>query len=254
MTSDDIQELAHEVAFWMQGLDEPLPALDEHASLVRQLCGQLRSLAIMVLLHAAKTDRFHHNLIRSGRLRLAFLERCASEGAVHEHDFVSGVVEPVHDAMAAGDWPLAMALVRTAPATYRPGHEYEDDHHHVQLLGQLMAGDAAAAAAALQHYVRSIGGEPDARAAVFEALIAGDPRAFDTAFECLVEARLAEIRHEVARGGLSSPSVLAPRHLFIEGVALLGLARRLGLQPADDYRLCPALALVPMQEPLPDSD
>ena len=78
MSAEDREELAHEIAFWMQGLDKPLPPLDEHARLVRQLCEQLRALAIMVLLGTGNSDRFHHNRIRSARLRLAFLRRCTS--------------------------------------------------------------------------------------------------------------------------------------------------------------------------------
>jgi hypothetical protein len=78
--TDECEDLAYEVAFWVQGLDDADLPLEDHASLVTQLGSHLRSLAIMVLLAFGKTDRFHHNLIRSGRLRRDFLNRCVQLG------------------------------------------------------------------------------------------------------------------------------------------------------------------------------
>jgi hypothetical protein len=157
MFADECEDLAYEVAFWMQGLDDPGLSLDEHGRLVVQLGSHLRSLAIMVLLASGKTDRFHHNLIRSGRLRRDFLNRCVQLGDTGQHDFVSGMLEPLHDSLAAADWALARELVDAAPAMYRPGHEYEDDFCVSQLLRQLLAGtpDPAAWAALLERTERA---------------------------------------------------------------------------------------------------
>ncbi len=256
MISEDIEELAFEIAVWMQGLDEPLPPLSEHAHLTGQLCEQLRALGIMVLLGSGNADRFQHNLIRSARLRLAFLQRCAAEGAADAHDFVAGILEPLHDAMAAGDWPLAQALTRATPAEYRPGHEYEDDHWHALVLRSLLAepADPAAQQDALERLARALDDPEHHRVAVLRALATKDAAAFDGAFELLLDLRESEIAEEVQRGGLASPSTLARRHVFVEGLALLRLAARAGIATAADYRLCPALARVPMREPVPPDD
>lgn len=256
MSAEDREELAHEIAFWMQGLDEPLPELDEHARLTRQLCAQLRALAIMVLLGTGNSDRFHHNLIRSARLRLAYLQRCAREGATEEHDFVSGMIEPLHDAMAAGDWPLVGQIAKAAPAHHRPGHEYEDDHHHAVLLGQLVAapGDLGAQMAAWQRLAAAVGDEAHPRLAVLRALIERRQADFDAAFEALTGLRHTELLAEAQQGGLVSPGVQAQRHVYIEGLALLRLAQHRGLAADGEHRLCPALARVPMREPLPADD
>lgn len=256
MISENCEELAFEVAVWMQALDEPLPSLSEHAQLTGQLCDQLRSLGIMVLLSSGNSDRFHHNLIRSARLRLAFLQRCIAEGRTDAHDFVAGILEPLHDAMAAADWPLAQALTLAAPAEYRPGHEYEDDHWHALALRRLLAGPAERAAQedTLERLARALGDPEHPRVAVLRALAEKQQGAFDDAFERLLDLRESEIAEEVQRGGLASPSTLARRHVYVEGLALLRLASRAGLTPAADYRLCPALARVPMHEPVPPDD
>jgi hypothetical protein len=256
MSAEDREELAHEIAFWMQGLDKPLPPLDEHARLVRQLCEQLRALAIMVLLGTGNSDRFHHNLIRSARLRLAFLRRCRAEGANGEHDFVSGILEPLHDAMAAGDWALATDLVRAAPADFRPGHEYEDDHHHARLLGLLLTqpDDAAAQRLALQQLAAAVGDEDHPRVALLRVLVERRQQDFEGAFEAFTAMRHADIDEEAQQGGLVSAGVRARRQVHMEGLALIALAARRGLKPGHEHRLCPALARVPMREPLPADD
>ncbi len=69
MFAEYCEDLAYEIAFWMQGFDEPSYPMDELGRLTRDLSDNLRSLAIMVLLSKGKVDRFHHNLIRSGRVR-----------------------------------------------------------------------------------------------------------------------------------------------------------------------------------------
>lgn len=253
MFADECEDLAYEVAFWMQGLDDPGLSLDEHGRLVVQLGSHLRSLAIMALLAFGKTDRFHHNLIRSGRLRRDFLNRCVQLGDTGQHDFVSGMLEPLHDSLAAADWGLARQLTETAPAAFRPGHEYEDDFCVSQLLRQLLAGtpDPAAWGALLQRTERALGGPDHPRLLVCRAIGARDQSAFDAAFDALVQSRIDEIEEARDREP-AEPPVLAQRAVFVEGLAMLQLARRAGLSTEVDYRLCPSLARVPMVEPVPE--
>src|ERR1700761_7035891 len=58
--------LAFEAAFWSLGVKDPAYPLDDLGRLSLHLSGTFRAIAIMVLLVKGDTDRFSHNLIRSG--------------------------------------------------------------------------------------------------------------------------------------------------------------------------------------------
>jgi hypothetical protein len=173
--------------------------------------------------------------------------------ALEQHDFVSGVLDPVHDSIAAGDWVLAKSLLDAAPAAFRPGHEYEDDFCCSQLLRQLLNGapDPVTWAALMQRAERAFGGVEHPRLAVCRAIGARRQAAFDDAFDALVQTRVDEIDEAMGRE-LAEPPVLAQRAVFIEGLAMLQLARRFGLATAAEYHLCPSLAQLPMVEPVPE--
>ncbi len=174
-------------------------------------------------------------------------------GALEQHDFVSGVLDPLHDALAAADWALAQELLHAAPSPFRRSHAYEDDFCCAQLLRQLLEGaaDRAAWAALLARAEAAFGDTDQPRLATCRALGERDQAAFDTAFDALIQARVDEIEEASSRE-LAEPPVLAQRAVFVEGLAMLQLARRLGLATAPEYHLCPSLARVPMVQAVPE--
>src|SRR5882724_2850537 len=254
MFLDDCEDLAYEIAFWTQGLEDPAYPLGEVGGLTREICSHLRSLGIMVLLSQGKSDRFLHNLMRSGKLRLAYLERVVREGQLQEHDFVSGVSEPLFDAIAAGDLALAAQIADAAPAHHRPGHEYEDDHCYARALRCLLQGrQADADVAPLLARMEAFLGDPDdVRIGICRALTGTDQLAFDEAFTAFLEARTKAIEADEARGELAEPPVLAQRLVYVDGLAMLRLAELRGFATDPDYLYCPSLARQPMVEPYPD--
>ena len=58
----------------------------------------------MVLLVNADSDRFYHNLIRSGIARETYLKRLKNEGVDKAHHLASGRYQPLLDVIAAGDF------------------------------------------------------------------------------------------------------------------------------------------------------
>ena len=234
------QQLAGDIALWLQALDDPEMPLAEMGRLSLELGEGLRGLAIIVLLAKGDVNKFHHNLIRSARCRLAFLERVHREGELAQHDFVAGCVEPLLDAIAADDLDDARRIAALVPPAFRLGHEYEDD------AGAAAALDACARLRALG------GGAARARADAGEAVVGTDPPAFGAAFEAVLAERELQLGEEEARGELESPAVLARRKIDIEALAWLRLAQHAGLRTDADYRFCPALARRPMTEPLVD--
>lgn len=254
MFRDDCEDLAYEIAFWMQGLEDPDYPLGELGGLTREICSHLRSLGIMVLLSQGKSDRFLHNLIRSGRLRLAYLNRVRHEGRLDEHDFVSGICEPLLDAIAAGDLELAAQLGAAAPGAHRPEHEYEDDYCYARIVGCLLQGrQSDAVVLPLLARMEAYLGDPDeARIVICRSLVGTDQVAFDVALSAFLDARTKAIEADEARGELAEPPVLAQRMVYVDGLAMLRLAELRGFRADPDYLYCPSLARQPMVEPYLD--
>ncbi|HEX5745085.1 MAG TPA: hypothetical protein VFZ09_02515 [Archangium sp.] len=86
--------------------------------------------------------------------------------------------------------------------------------------------------------------------ALAQALVDGDTPTFLSAFSEALASHEARTE-KLARGFTQREDHFgAHRHLWFEGLALLRLARRRGLDvPNERYRYCPPLAQVPMTEP-----
>jgi len=253
------EALAYDAAFWMAGLRDPETALEELGELSQQVSKRLRALAIITLLVKARNDLFAHNLIRSGRVRLQYLERLAAAGIEDDHHQASGRSRGFVDALAAGDIELCRKIAAVSRAELHTGHEYEDDYSFAQILHRLVrrvAGDRPAIEAEigslLERWKEYRSDDP--RIGVVRALSTRDATAFDEAFDELLLARNEEIAAAKARGELEDPIVVAERNVYVEGLALLRLADLAGIPTEDEYRLCPSLARVPLASRPPEDE
>jgi hypothetical protein len=254
MTLSDLgQALAYEAAFAFVSIEDPTLPIDEFAELTFELSTKLRSLAVIELLVNANSDGFHHNLMRNGRIRLAFLERLRRDGLTQHHHGVSSRFDQVVDLLAAGDFSTVTAIAALSPRDWQQGREYEDDFCYAQMLFRLSAGlefdppfeDLA------KRFVAALQGAPDARADVCLALARKNQDEFDAAFENLLKQRVAAIAADKARSQTITPEVTALRQVYVEGLAMLQLASIRGLETQREYLMCPSLARVPMSVPLP---
>jgi hypothetical protein len=254
MTLSDLgQAIAYETAFGFVSVDEPSISVDALAELSLQLSTQLRTLAIIELLVNGSSDGFHHHLMRNGRVRLSFLERLRRDGIAQHHHGVSGRVDAVIDSIAAADFETVAAIAALTPRDWQPGHEYEDDYCHAQMLFHLSAGGGVDAR--FEHlakrFAAATDGAPDARLDVCVALAQSDQDAFDRAFEGLLKQRAARIQADKARAETITAEVTAMRQVDIEALAMLQLATARGLATQREYQGCPSLARVPVSSPLP---
>jgi hypothetical protein len=252
MALADIGEaLAYEAAFSMQAFENPEFPVDELGELSIEVSTKLRALAIIQLLVNEDSDGFHHNLIRSGMVRLAFLRRLQQAGIEANHHGVSGRYEPVLDLIVAGQFDSADQIGRLSPLEWRQGHEYEDDYCYAQILFLLIAeplsfGNVEALAS---RFGNALDGKPDARIDVCLSLARGSPSDFEEAFEKLLKQRTVAIEADKARAETVTPEVTALRAVYIEGLAMLQLATRRGIKTEREYLYCPSLARVPMRVP-----
>jgi len=254
MKLDDYAEsLAYEIAFWFQGLSEPAYPLDELGKLSLDISTQFRSLAIILLLTNGSSDSFHHNLIRSARSRATYLERLDRAGIGDDHHQASGRYEPLLDAIAAGDVELARRIVALSPLEWREGHEYEDDYCYAQAFHRFVQSPPLddEVPPLLERLEANLEGQASARLAVCQALLTKDQAAFDESFDALLGEREAQIAADKARGQLEDAIIVAQRHVFVEGLAVLRLADQRGLETAPEYAMCPSLARAPMSTPFP---
>lgn len=247
-----IDLMATEASFWLLGARDPGYPLEQLGDLSLEISDSVRGLAIAVLLARADTNAFLHNLIRSGNMRETYLRRCMDAGLLDDYHRGSGRYGPLLDAIASGDLGLAQRIVELSPTDWRSGCEYEDDYCYAQIIHRWVLGAwRAAEVTPLFDRFEAFAGGDSPRIAVCSALLAQDQRAFDEAFDLLLDAREEEVEAEKARGQPEEPAAVAQRLVFVEGLALLRIAEGRGIRTKLDYPMCPSLARLSMTEPFP---
>ena len=215
------------------------------------LSRKFEALAILALLAKGDSELFHHNLIRSGRVRAAYLLRLQELNITSDHHRASGRCQAFLDAVAAGAFDLGESIAQLSPADWQEGHEYPDDYCYAQLVQRLARPDASGEEmeqffSRLELYLE---GQASSRLDVCRALAARDQASFESSFEALLDEREATIFAAKDQGQLEELEVIAARLIFVEGLAILRIAERRGLTTQTEYRLCPSVARAPMRAP-----
>lgn len=252
ISESDFDTLAEHVQFCLDNLRHPECTLEEAGRWYEEAAEAMRGHAILRLLIDADPDGFANDLVMSGQARRGWLRRCQRE-KYEDHFLALSRSGSLVDCIAADAPTLAAEILRLSPASFRKGDEYEDDFWYQRFLGQLATG---APPAERQKSLDALGraAEPDsARLAVATALAASDARAFPEAFAALLRDREAENAEEE---GLAQEDVTRSLEtkVFVEGVAVLKLARKAGIPTEDEYPMCPELALGPHAPPDPPDE
>ena len=221
------EALAYDTAFWYVGVLNPDYPLDELGKLSLEVSGRFRALAIYALVVQAESDSFLHNLIRSGKTREIYLRRLRQADNDDDHHQSSGRYEPLVDAIAAGEFELARSIVALSPTAFREGREYEDDYCYAQLLHCMVRPEPPESEMPplLGRFEAYLNGQPSGRFSVCKALVERSQDDFDGGFESLLDERDSQIQADKERGQLEDVEVVAKRHIFVEGLALLRLCR-----------------------------
>jgi immunity protein 49 of polymorphic toxin system len=248
-----LEPLGYDIAFWLTAFQNPDYPIRQLGEVSIQVSGKLRAAAIIALLTKGSSDAFYHNLIRSARARVAYLERLESAGVTDDHHQASGRVDPFLDAVAAADFDSARRIVALSLREWLQGHEYEDDFCYAQIVHGLITvpTDVTRLQQVFERYEQTLDGVADARLDVTRAIARRDQAAFDEAFEALLARHTRQIEAEKARRKIEEPVMMAERQVYVEGLALLQIATRLKFATQNEYQYCPSLARVPMQKPFP---
>ncbi|HEX5753832.1 MAG TPA: Imm49 family immunity protein [Archangium sp.] len=224
------------------GLRQPLTSLQREELLTR-LSTYRRIAAIGALLAEGDVPAFRHDLRLSATARRELL-LCSPEPAAPSRFRCASRVEPLFDALAAGEIGLARDIAQHSPHRWVADEEFEDDFRYADFLREhLLAGAKTPSPGeerALAAFQKCSGDSGSPRLAVCESLSNRDQEAFDAALEDLLVERDAEFRN--AGPPLHPQRFHTERHVFIEGLALLRLAEERGLSTQPEYRMMPGLA------------
>jgi hypothetical protein len=232
------------------------PPMNQAAFEIEEAAQCLIALGICNLLLYADVDRFYENLVRAGHTRRHFLLLCQRQGlTVHPHLAISRW-DAFLAVVAAGDFPLARDLALGSTDQWVKDGEYEDDFCYRLFLHDLIAPSdetrQARMPATLKRWRQWLAGQDCPRLAVCEALLARDATAFTQAFDDRLAQRQAQVQKQ-SRMIIAADITFEPMaRVFIEGLALLRIAGRLGLPTRVDYPLCPAVARGRATQPFPD--
>tara|TARA_R110002167_G_scaffold55802_10_gene158464 strand:+ start:6308 stop:7072 length:765 start_codon:yes stop_codon:yes gene_type:complete len=245
------EALSYEIAFFMQGLDNPDMPQHEKGDLINKLIDQTQSLAIIVLLVQGNSNGFYHNLIRAALLRKRFLTELKEAGKTQVYHQCSGRIQGFLCAAAAQDLNLAKEIAQLSPPQFEKQMEYEEDYCYAQLLYHLVAQhlNDTQIQTLITRY-EDLSGE-SIRVNVINAIMKKNLNDFEDAFEELIVEQEELIEKNEKRGQLDTPEVLAQRKIYIEGVALINLAKIHGINITTHYQYCPANSLVAMTAPFP---
>jgi hypothetical protein len=214
------------------------------------------ALGICNLLIFADADRFYENLVKSGHTRRYFLQKSRQEGNTADYQLAISRWDSFLDVLVVGHFALARDIVALSGDSWVAGGEYEDDFCYRHFLHRFVMPPSperdAVLQATLERWQAWLDGKDSSRLDCCKALLARDGQAFADAFHLRIVERQAEVaRHR--KMAIAADIAFLPRsQVFIEGLALLKLAERLGFSLRPDYPLCPALARIPPSKPLPD--
>lgn len=243
--NDAADALAYDAAFWAMAFEDEHYDLSALGTIAVELGQKLRALGILGLLATGDSAHLHNNLRLSGEYRVKYLQRVASSARDDQHHYTRGRVNPVFDLITAGDNALLTSLIQASPAAFQSQREYLPDYCYVNLLAGFSLADALppftqllSTQASLKLYEQWLDGETDPRFDLCKAIADGNEAGFLDAFDRLLAQRVEHIeerRHTV----LEDAVVATERFIFVEGLAVLTIARRHSFDVDQDFALCP---------------
>lgn len=215
---------------------------------VEAIVSDLQIIAAATLLVDGNPQHFHLNLCRAAENGRRLLDLLRTRGLAPPPARKNA---PLLCALAAGHFPLADAIAAVSPTEWRKEEEYEDEFLWARVLQEL-ARQGASSRPVVEHLLASLEKvAPDAsasRCGLARALLEGERNDFAEHF-ATARMEYEEQTEKRARAFATPVTAFAPhRFLWLEGLGLLRLGERAGLQLADtEYRYCPPLARVTLK-------
>ena len=212
----------------------------------------------MRLLLELDRPRFFVNLQRAAQARRFFLRKSIEQSSTDAIFLALSRTGALFDSIASGQWRLAAELEDLSPLEWMPAGEYEEDYCYHRLIHRYVArvlGGGTDLSAAQQWRNRFAAvveripqpGLDKVRLEICTTFLAGEEEPFWGAFEAFVEAsgNAASVIPLASGRVFDFPWLTADRHLSIELLAWMALARARGFRPPQrEYRRCPSVAWI----------
>ncbi len=218
----------------------------------RQLVLACRAAATAALFVDYDPEAYRSWMVQAGAARVYLLDHVDAEAEGGDR-FLKATEPGFVDALACQSWADARRI-GAADFPWRARYEYREDYLFHQFLADLVVRrDEAQGASRLDEVARVRAGARWARLGVGGAVLARDADAFDDAFRRLLDEWEAHVAFWETSLGRDDVAFMTDERLFVEGLAVLQVARALGVEIREAYRFCPAeaLALPPPTDPQP---
>ncbi|RYZ43713.1 MAG: hypothetical protein EOO71_02320 [Myxococcaceae bacterium] len=208
------------------------------AKLALEAAAFIRQAGCSELLSNMDSRTFFQALRQSAGVYLDLLER-RNECSAHDAYYLArSKAFPFFDAVAAQADELVARMLPLLSGEWMRRMEPEEQFRYHEVLS-ILAGGTGALEAAMQSFERSLDGGESARYDAAQALVVGDADAFNAALDTLIAQRCKALDAE-RKSGLFDPYFhRTEAHVFVEGIALVRLARRRGLHTLRAYRTLP---------------
>jgi hypothetical protein len=214
---------------------------------VHGLCESFRIRGCATFFWSCRPDALHLDLQRSGTAYAHFLNSAA------DNDRITGRAAPFFDAIACGDRASAERIAGGSARYAKPERELVDDFLYVHLLMErfFRAASDAEIAPILAAFAQALENKPTPRFEICRALLARDAGTFHDALTAMIDEHRRWYVEGFQKGKIPEETLVIEGCLFVEGLALVRLAREVGIKTEPDYPLIPGPALTD-QKPSPD--
>lgn len=234
-------------------IEQALPRLvSGQVDLARVLatCRSFRWKGICSLFLEGLAQPFYIELHRSGTALAAFLKH------VTDDQKITSKADPLFDAIGCGDFATAQSISQHARLNWNSDWEYEDDFLYVLFLMNrfFLKSTDDECRDIVQRYKRVLNGAYDFRFDVCNAFMELDSDTFNDALLGLIDEREAYYQEAFDRDEILEDEWATDGKCFVEGLAMVRLARVLKLDTLDEYLFIPSTVTAgTCTNPSPDS-
>jgi len=224
---------------------EMLRAEGVHPKSIIDVCQLYRRRGCGLLLANSDTEGFFQELHLAADTFLQLLERAQRRPGLDPYYLSRGHAEPLLDALAIGSVELVQRMDALLETRWQEGLEYPEDFEFFRLLPRLVS-PATAQAELLEGVERMeqvLERAAYPRFEVLEALVHADARAFEEGLLAALDAWQAAWE-QARKSGTGNPlGLVTDAHVFVEGIALVRVARARGIRTRSQYPFIPPLTL-----------
>lgn len=205
---------------------------------VLSFCDNLRIAGISSLFLSGTSKAFLHHFHQSGRAFAHYLRTAGNT------DVRLSRSRPFFDAVGAGDFDGAALIARHARRAWAHGEEYEEDFLFIEFLLQHGVEGAPAdfCEDLLARYEQALKGSEDLRLDVCRALLQADSDAFNQALALFLSERKDRLEEQARTTPFPEEFLATEWHFSLEGLVLVRLAARKGMETEEDYLHIPSIA------------